>query len=87
MGIIHIAKACIVGSQDKLHPFRAVCHLILEALVQLAEQLTACMELFFGRGVIVDAVFLHHHRHELHEAKGTFFALEVQLEARLLADE
>ena len=45
------------------------------------------MELLGGSCVVVDAIFLHHHGHELHETKSAFFAFQIELEMRFLIDE
>ena len=87
LGIIHIAQSCIVGGQDKLHPFDAIGHLVFETTVEIAEELATCMKLLGGSGVVVDAIFLHHHGHKLHEAKGAFFAFQIKLEMRFLINE
>ena len=87
LGIVHMAKARVVSRQNELYPFYAVGHFVFEAVVEEADELSASVKLLFGRGIVVDAIFFHHHGHKLHKPESPFLALKVHPESRLLIDE
>ena len=59
LGIVHVAEARVVGRQHKFHPFYAVGHFVFEAVVEETDELSTRLELLFGRGVVINAVFFH----------------------------
>ena len=51
------------------------------------KQLRSRIELLLNCGIVSNIITLHHNRHELHQAKSSFLALQIQFESRFLINK